>query len=723
MCGIAGFLDSAADPGSEAARRSRVAAMTGRIAHRGPDATAVVIDGPFALGFTRLCVVDADTTSQPFRSSDGHRIAAVNGTIYNHARLRDRLSGRHRFRTASDCEVVPHLVEEVGAQRCLAELDGMFAAVVWNSADGTVDLLRDRFGIKPLYTYRHGTRTYFASEIKAFLAIPGAKPSFDWDTALNDPLIGGVRASAPLPQRSLFLDVEVVEPGTVVRLAGDGRRTVLCGELTTAPGTSGERRESLREALSDAVRDTFAVTDSRYGTPAVLLSGGFDSAVIAALGARAATPSCYTIDHPATRANGDRQSSAALAAHLGLPLHVVDATGAEARDPDAWRSLLYTVETPMCGIDTLLKSEAVRAASARNVRVLLSGTGADEVAGGFTTVAARGHQEPSWADFAARGRGMARMVAGLAAPGGLCRWDAMLPEPVVRHGGGAPVDEEWFRSVRDGRIRDLALFGLQIDDRITAAEGMECRVPFLGGRVADLFAGIGAAEAGSSFWDKALLRDAVEGLIPDQWRLRPKTPFGYAASASRYLELDVVNLLAAKDFSLVRAAIENPSFKDRFDHDAVWRCALALQDDPSFAEPVLRLVNMSLLDTMFSEHAEPGGRRHVPVVVTGTEQPPEPTGLSGDDVLTLRDEVLLLGDVRVPDLSPLIVSVTGRKPVMLDRQSGQGRQCADLLSRIDGATTLSALADDVGCSPATASELLAELVGAGFVTVVGQPLC
>ncbi len=727
MCGIAGFLDNtgldaSADAIDEEARRAQVAAMARRISHRGPDATSVVVDGPFALGFTRLCVVDPDATSQPFRSLDGRRISAVNGTIYNHERLRGQLSGPHRFQTASDCEVVPRLVEARGPQRAGAALEGMFAAAVWDSADGTVHLLRDRFGIKPLYTFRHGNRVYFASEIKAFLAVPGTGLAFDWDSALTDPLIGGVRASAPLPHRSFFHGVEVVEPGTVVRLdrSPDGpvRRSVLEVERPPVPVlTTGERLEALRSALTESVRNTLTVADLPLARPSILLSGGFDSAAIAALGA-ARTP-CFTIDHPATRANGDRRHSAELAGRLHLPLQVVDATGPEARTPESWRFLLATAETPMCGIDTLLKSEVMRVAAADGVRVMLSGTGADELAGGFTTVAARGGREPSWADFARRGRKMAAMVAALDAPAGLSRWDAMLPEPVVRHATSSAPDG-WFAAVRRGRLRDLALFGLQIDDRIAAAEGMECRVPFLSSAVADVFDGIGEAEAESTFWDKTLLREAVEGLLPDQWRLRSKTPFGYAAKASKYMELDAVRLLATDDFSLVRNAIENPAWRERFDHDALWRCARALEDDPSFVEPVLRLVNMSLLDSMFREQARPMKPSYVPEVVTDSE-PPASAGLSGDDVLALRPDVLLLGDIRVPDTSPLLVSVGGRSPVMVDRETDHGRRCAELISRIDGTSTLAELAREAGCPPDTVSGLLTELAGAGLVSVLDRP--
>src|SRR6266699_2866167 len=167
MCGIAGFVGLQM-PRDEAARRVR--AMCDAIAHRGPDSDGYHIADGVALGMRRLSIVDVSGGQQPLANEDGSVQVVCNGEIYNSAPLRSALEARgHRFRSASDIEVIVHLYEEHGTD-AVAQLEGMFAFALWDARRHRLVLGRDRLGIKPLYLAEVGGRLVFGSEAKCLLA-------------------------------------------------------------------------------------------------------------------------------------------------------------------------------------------------------------------------------------------------------------------------------------------------------------------------------------------------------------------------------------------------------------------------------------------------------------------------------------------------------------------------------------------------------------------------
>ncbi|MDO4289972.1 MAG: asparagine synthase (glutamine-hydrolyzing), partial [Eggerthellaceae bacterium] len=171
MCGFAGFvvtdaLRATSDPQRVAER------MGDRIKHRGPDDAAYYIDERVALAFRRLSIIDLEGGRQPIESEDGSCVLVLNGEIYNYRELRAELVKRgHVFKTHADSEVVLHGFEEYG-RAVLDRLRGMFAFVIWDKRNDVLFGARDIFGIKPLYCYQRGGEFMFASEIKSFLAHP-----------------------------------------------------------------------------------------------------------------------------------------------------------------------------------------------------------------------------------------------------------------------------------------------------------------------------------------------------------------------------------------------------------------------------------------------------------------------------------------------------------------------------------------------------------------------
>src|SRR5690606_35710009 len=176
MCGIVGYCGTGPEREERAAR---LAAMAGTIAHRGPDAGGVWFEDGIGLGHRRLAIVGLADGAQPMLSADGLLALSFNGEIFNYVELREDLKAHgHAFRTTSDTEVILAAYAQWGAE-CLARFNGDFAFALWDAREKRLMLARDRMGVRPLYYTRQDGTLYFASEIKALLAVPGVAAEFD----------------------------------------------------------------------------------------------------------------------------------------------------------------------------------------------------------------------------------------------------------------------------------------------------------------------------------------------------------------------------------------------------------------------------------------------------------------------------------------------------------------------------------------------------------------
>ncbi len=181
MCGFAGYFVN----GYGGDREAVIRAMADRIVHRGPDQADYYVDDDVCLGFRRLSIIDLEGGSQPIRNEDGTKVLVFNGEIYNYQGLREELlAAGHVFKTKPDSEVLLHGYEEWGAD-LLHRLRGMFAFVVWDSVAKKLFGARDIFGIKPFYYYQNGGEFMFGSEIKSFLSHPSFVKELD-ETKLPD---------------------------------------------------------------------------------------------------------------------------------------------------------------------------------------------------------------------------------------------------------------------------------------------------------------------------------------------------------------------------------------------------------------------------------------------------------------------------------------------------------------------------------------------------------
>src|SRR6185503_11825679 len=173
MCGIAGYVSDAA------VAPDTLAAMTQRLAHRGPDAHGLFSRGPAHLGHRRLCVIDIAGSAQPMQSADGTVTVVFNGELYNFRALRAELAQQGwRFETAGDTEVLLAGWHAWGP-RIVERLRGMFAFALWDARDATLFAARDHLGVKPFHYAWDGATFVFGSELKAVLAHPGVASAID----------------------------------------------------------------------------------------------------------------------------------------------------------------------------------------------------------------------------------------------------------------------------------------------------------------------------------------------------------------------------------------------------------------------------------------------------------------------------------------------------------------------------------------------------------------
>lgn len=390
MCGLAGFLQSALAP-EEA--RTIAKRMTDRIAHRGPDGEGVWVEGPIALGHRRLAILDLSPSgAQPMRSAGGRFVIAFNGEIYNHAELREPLRAKgERFRGTSDTEVLLALVEAHGVARAIEMSVGMFAVALWDRAERTLTLARDRMGEKPLYYGWQGDVFLFGSELKALRAHPAFSAAPDAE-ALGELLRWGYIA-AP---RSIHRDVFKLRAGEMLQLSindGDGplrgrcRQTlarywrieeqVAAGAKEPLHCTLDEAADRLEDRLSAAVRLQMQA-DVPVGA---FLSGGIDSSLVVALMQRQSARTVHTFSIGFEEAAFDESTEARrVAEHLGTRHTELRVSPGEAR---AVIPRLPEMFDEPFGDASQIPTHLVSALARREVTVSLSGDGGDELFGGY----------------------------------------------------------------------------------------------------------------------------------------------------------------------------------------------------------------------------------------------------------------------------------------------------------------------------------------------------
>ncbi|TWP52258.1 asparagine synthase (glutamine-hydrolyzing) [Lentzea tibetensis] len=564
MCGVAGVYGGARPSDGH---RDLIEGMLRQIEHRGPDEAGCYLDDRLAMGTVRLSIIDQAGGSQPVGSADGRWWLCYNGELYNYRELRRELHGLGvRFRTDSDTEVVLQAWLTWG-RSCLSRFNGAFAFAVYDSLTGELTLARDRFGKRPLFVARHGGVWLFASEMKAFLAYPGFRFSFD-----QEQLASIFATWTPLPDQSGYRDVEQLPMGEYLCLRGDrverGRWTALDLEPGPAPASEEEAVELVRAELAAAV-DVRLRSDVEVG---VYASGGLDSSIITHLAAERQSGPLRTFSLEFEDAAVDESAEqAALTEKLGTRHHAL-----RVRDEDVVRAFPAAVkhaEVPAfrtAFVPMYLLAERVRQSG---IKVVLSGEGADEAFLGYGIFkdallldAWDDLDEGARLDRIARiypylphfsGEGAPRRMLGLYRrfteeylPGlfshqmrfqngrfavRLLR-DATAPFDAAQrlvagepgyHGLGTVQKAQWleFRTLLAGYL--LSTQG----DRMTLGHGVENRCPFLDPAVVRLAASLNH-RFGDPFDEKYLLKRAYADVLPERVVAKGKFPYRATDSAA-----------------------------------------------------------------------------------------------------------------------------------------------------------------------------------------------
>lgn len=383
MCGIAGIFNL----NGEAVAPPVLKAMTDAIAHRGPDGEGHWIDGAIGLGHRRLAIIDLSPHGhQPMISSSGRYVMVYNGEVYNFRELRVELERLgYMFRSTTDSEVVLAAIDAWG-MRALDRLNGMFAFALWDREEKTLTLARDRYGIKPLYIARQGTRLSFGSEQKALLA------QSDFDRKLDkEALYEYFTFQNIFSDRTLLQGITLLPPGHYARICiADGPNARL--HITQywdynfrEPDGPVDRREYIEELdrlFAQAVNRQL-VSDVELGS---YLSGGMDSGSITAIAAQSFPDlKTFTCGFDLSSASGmelsfdERTRAEAMSArfkteHYEMVLKAGDMERVLPR-------LAYHLEEPRVG-QSYPNFYAAQLAS-KFVKVVMSGAGGDELFGGY----------------------------------------------------------------------------------------------------------------------------------------------------------------------------------------------------------------------------------------------------------------------------------------------------------------------------------------------------
>ncbi len=370
MCGIAGLLTDG-PPAPEAVLRN----MRDALAHRGPDGEGQWTGGPAGMVHTRLAIIDpSPAANQPMATPDGRHVICFNGEIYNYRELRAELGARGvAFTTASDTEVLLAGFARMGTG-IFARLEGMFAAALWDGR--RLVLVRDRFGMKPLFHARTPAGLAFASEPKALLAA-GLDPQVRPQGLLEYVLLNATQGDG-----CIFAGVDQVEPGTWLAFHRDGSRQAgAFWSLPTPPRPAHVAwpavAETLRATFSAAVR-RHLVSDVPVG---IYLSGGIDSALVAAAAAReGARLHSFSLGFADVGDRAYLRFAERLALRLGMRHRTLALAPGEA--PKLLGEMANFADEPL-GDAADLAVYALSRAARGAVKVVLTGDGGDEVFGGY----------------------------------------------------------------------------------------------------------------------------------------------------------------------------------------------------------------------------------------------------------------------------------------------------------------------------------------------------
>jgi asparagine synthase (glutamine-hydrolysing) len=492
MCGIAGVLNNNGEPVSRAVLKR----MTDAIAHRGPDGEGHFAQDGVGLGHRRLAIIDlSEAACQPMSSGDGRYVIVYNGELYNFRELRAELEAAgHAFRSRSDTEVLLAAWTQWGA-KALDRFNGMFAFALWDKRERALTLVRDRYGIKPLYYAVRGGTLIFGSEVKAILAHPAYRCDLD-----REALLEYFTFQNFFTDRTLFKGVRLLPAGCHMTWR-DGARADAPVQYwdyhfiqPQKPKTEGDYVEELDRLFRQAVKRQL-VSDVDIGA---YLSGGMDSGSITALAAKQLPYiKTFTIGFDLNSASGvelgfDERAKAEHMSYLFKTEHyemVLKAGDMERVMP----RLARHIEEPRVGQS--YPNFYTAQLAGKFVKVALSGTGGDELFGGYPWRYYRAVVNDDFEHYIDKYYGF---------------WHRLIPNTSIRkvfvpiwkdvkhvwtrdifrdvfteHANALKTPEEYVNHSLYFEAKTFLHGLLVVEDKLSMAHGLETRVPFLDNDLVD----------------------------------------------------------------------------------------------------------------------------------------------------------------------------------------------------------------------------------------------
>ncbi len=539
MCGFTGYIHKSKD------KDRIIKAMADSIKHRGPDGEGFYVDDDIAMGFRRLSIIDLKGGNQPLFNEDNNLVINFNGEIYNFQELREELINKgHIFKTKADTEVIIHGYEEYGYD-VVKKLRGMFAFVIWNKNKRELFGARDPFGIKPFYYYKKNDVFMYSSEIKSFLQNPLFEKELNKES-LKNYLVFQYDAL----HETFFKNVFKLDPGHYI--------TYKDGKIATSKYFNIEYKNDLNnldeitnginEIMADSIKH-HQISDVEVGS---FLSSGVDSSYIVS---NAKPEKTYTVGFDGEGGFNEIKDAQDLSKILGIK------NKSELITPemffDAVPKVQYYSDEPHANLSAVPLYYLARLAS-KDVKVVLSGEGADELFGGYSLYnVPREYEKYNKIPFFIR-----RFLKTIVTPlpnfkgrhflinGGSKLEDSYIGQAYIMNNKEAnnllkpkyksnikyqDLTKKAYNEVKNKNdlLKKMYLdmnFWLPYDillkaDKMTMASSLELRVPFLDKEVFEYSTHIGIPYIVNNHVTKYAFRKAASEMVPKEWSQRPKLGF------------------------------------------------------------------------------------------------------------------------------------------------------------------------------------------------------
>ncbi|GEP43850.1 asparagine synthase (glutamine-hydrolyzing) [Brevifollis gellanilyticus] len=547
MCAIAGILDfsSTADPSASA---GKVRHMISRLRHRGPDDEGYIQSGPCTLGAARLAQIDRAGGAQPMRSPDDRYAIVLNGEIHNHRALRAELSLHWHFTTRSDTEVLLAAFATWGRE-ALRRLNGMFAFFIWDAQTHRGFAARDCLGVKPFVWMPQPQGGFaFASEAKALLHLLPSSPVANEEAILEHlvaPCFSGVRTS-------MFAGMHHLQPGHWLSVDRHGIQQGEWSRYDLHRATELSADE-LVPAMHDLLPKAIERTLDADAPAAVLLSGGLDSTLVAALAKQHGVTQAYTISFEGQDAfdyakalmvkSDDLPCSIEAASDIGLQHRIVPVSRASLADD--MRTLALQNDALPAWEQELAQHHLAKALAADGHRAVLVGDAADETHYGY---------------------GFMLDDQSISHPGKLLARFGSPPLNAEMQQRAAHIPHDLTSMMREAghadqtradRLRGITHLITRLwlprllhnGDIHMMAHGVEARVPLADTDLLDLAVRVHPELALKDGVEKSLLREAARGLMPEAARVRRKSSLSKDDGSATVLKSEALHALdASADF-------------------------------------------------------------------------------------------------------------------------------------------------------------------------------